>query len=177
MFLCIRFKYFIIFIHKRYGKHCFRGHLVGTNLKHPLNTISDLHILVKTCILLYKYKINSRQILRLLLEKYTKEVIEYFNNNCSVDETIILTEMIKKLFILSIKHRKEFPVHLLSQCKKGQTLSKSRNRSETDLFCSWWNFYFRTNISWFGKMAWAMLADGAQWIKYFGNIFWWNFGK
>ena len=96
--------------------------------------ISDLQILVKTCILLYKYKINSRQILRLLLEKYTKEVIEYFNNDCSVDETIILTEMIKKLFILSIKHRKEFPVHLLSHCKKGQTFSKSGNRSETDLF-------------------------------------------
>ena len=64
-------------------------------------------------------------------EKGSKEVIEYFNNNCSMDETLILTEMIKKLFILSIKHRKEFPVHLLSQCKKGQTLSKSRNRSET----------------------------------------------
>ena len=76
---------------------------------------------MQTCILLYKYKINSRQILRLLLEKYTKEVIEYFNSDCSVDETVILTEMIKKLFILSIKHRKEFPVHLLSHCKKGQT--------------------------------------------------------
>ena len=97
--------------------------LILTPSKHQFgNTsifISDLKILVKTCILLYKYKINSRQILRLLLEKYTKEVIEYFNNDCTVVETKILTEMIKKLFILSIKHRKEFPVHLLSHCKKG----------------------------------------------------------
>ena len=96
--------------------------------------ISDLKILVKTCILLYKYKINSRQILRLLLEKYTKEVIEYFNSDCSVDETVILTEMIKKLFILSIKHRKEFPVHLLSHCKKGQTSFKGSSDSSHFIF-------------------------------------------
>ena len=92
----------------------------------------DLKILVKTCILLYKYKINSRQILRLLLEKYTKEVIEYFNNDCTVDDTKILTEMIKKLFILSIKHRKEFPVHMLSHCKKGRLLPiRDFDQSET----------------------------------------------
>ena len=142
-----------------------------------------MKILVKTCILLYKYKINSRQILRLLLEKYTKEVIEYFNNDCCVDETKILTEMIKKLFILSIKHRKEFPVHLLSHCKKGQSSSKTVSPIQWVPFDILWdyknplNFNFRTYISWFGKVAWAMLADWAKWIEYFGNIFRWNFRK
>ena len=145
-----------------------------------------MKILVKTCILLYKYKINSRQILRLLLEKYTKEVIEYFNNDCTVDETKILTEMIKKLFILSIKHRKEFPVHLLSHCKKGRNrpwwfwirtpdyppMASRRRQGFLD-----WNFAFRANISWFGNLAWKMFVNRAKRTKYFGNIIGWNLGK